>query len=48
MKKFLVNLQTELKIFIAIEDAFPKTTDFEDIVRDLFDDKAQVLIQGVQ
>ena len=41
LKDFLINLQLFLRTTIATEDAFPKSTDFERIIRELFEDKAQ-------
>ena len=45
LKDFLINLQLFLRTTIATEDAFPKSTDFERIIRALFEDKAQEALE---
>lgn len=45
LKDFLINLQLFLRTTIATEDAFPKSTDFERIIRELFKDKAQEALE---
>ena len=45
LKNFLINLQLFLRTTIATEDAFPKTTDFERIIRALFEDKVQEALE---
>ena len=45
LKDFLINLQLFLRTIIATEDAFPKSTDFERIIRQLFEDKAQEALE---
>ena len=46
LKDFLINLQLFLRTTIATEDAFPKSTDFERIIRALFEDKAQEALEN--
>ena len=46
LKDFLINLQLFLRTTIATEDAFPKSTDFERIVRALFEEKAQEALEN--
>ena len=45
LKDFLINLQLFLRTTIATEDAFPKSTDFERIIRALFEEKAQEALE---
>ena len=45
LKGFLINIQLFLRTIIATEDAFPKSTDFERIIRQLFEDKAQEALE---
>ena len=45
LKDFLINLQLFLRTTIATEDAFPKSSDFERIIRALFEDKAQEALE---
>ena len=45
LKDFLINLQLFLRTTIATEDAFPKSADFERIIRALFEDKAQEALE---
>ena len=46
LKDFLINLQLFLRTTIATEDAFPKSTDFERIIRALFEEKAQEALEN--
>ena len=46
LKDFLINLQLFLRTTIATEDAFPKSADFERIVRALFEEKAQEALEN--
>ena len=46
LKDFLINLQLFLRTTIATEDAFPKSTEFERIVRALFEEKAQEALEN--
>ena len=46
LKDFLINLQLFLRTTIATEDAFPKSTDFERIMRALFEEKAQEALKN--
>ena len=43
-KEFLIDIQLHLRITIATEDAFPKTSEFERIIQALFESKAQEAI----
>ena len=45
LKDFLINLQLFLRTTIVTEDAFPKSSDFERIIRALFEDKAQEALE---
>ena len=41
LREFLMNIQLYLRLTIATEDAFPKSSDFERSIQALFESKAQ-------
>ena len=45
LKEFIINLQLNLRTAIATEDAFPKSFEFEDSIRALFEDRAQEALE---